>query len=334
MDVESLPTPALIVDRDALDRNIATMAASWPGTRLRPHVKAFKSTALARLLAERGHTGFCAATAREIAGLAQAGLGADLLLANELVDPGRLRTLATLDARVTVAVDSEATIDAAATAGIREVLVDVDVGLPRCGCDPADAGPLAERARARGLEVRGVMGYEGHVVGLEDRSAREAGTAESVGVLAAAHAAVGGDVVSGGGTGTWDINHSITELQAGSYLLMDTAYGRLDLPFEPALFVLGTVVSRSRRGFAVADVGLKALGMDHGNPRIDGAKVWFCSDEHITFSMRNDAPLPAVGDRITVQPAHVDPTVAYHERMCVVHDGEVVDEWPVDLRGW
>jgi D-serine deaminase-like pyridoxal phosphate-dependent protein len=130
---------------------------------------------------------------------------------------------------------------------------------------------------------------------------------------------VGGEVVSGGGTGTWDINHSITELQAGSYLLMDTAYGHLDLPFEPALFVVGTVVSRSRRGFAVADVGLK---------------VWFCSDEHITFSMRDDAPLPSVGDRITVQPAHVDPTVAYHERMLVVRDGTVVDEWAVDLRGW
>lgn len=334
MDVESLPTPALIVERDALDRNIATMAAAWPGTRLRPHVKAFKSTALAGVLADRGHTAFCGATARELAGLAQAGLGADLLLANELVDPDRLQMLATLDARVTVAVDSVETIDAAADAGIGEVLIDVDVGLPRCGCHVDDAGPLADRARSRGLGVRGVMGYEGHVVGLEDRNAREAGTAESVGVLAAAHAVVGGEVVSGGGTGTWDINHSITELQAGSYLLMDTAYGHLDLPFEPALFVVGTVVSRSRRGFAVADVGLKALGMDHGNPSIDGAKVWFCSDEHITFSMRDDAPLPSVGERVRVQPAHVDPTVAYHERMYVVRDATVVDEWAVDLRGW
>ena len=92
------------------------------------------------------------------------------------------------------------------------------------------------------------MGYEGHLVGLEDRRAREDGTEESMGLLARAHDVVGGDVVSGGGTGTWDINHSITELQAGSYLLMDTAYGQLGLPFEAALSVIGTVVSVNRDG--------------------------------------------------------------------------------------
>ena len=165
-------------------------------------------------------------------------------------------------------------------------------------------------------------------------AARADGTAESMSLLALAHDAVGGDVVSGGGTGTWDINHSITELQAGSYLLMDTAYGQLELPFEPALSVIGTVVSVSRDGYAVADVGLKALGMDHGNPTIPGAKVWFCSDEHITFSTRDRDALPAVGSRVSVQPAHVDPTVAYHERMYVATDDEVIDEWAVDLRGW
>jgi D-serine deaminase-like pyridoxal phosphate-dependent protein len=334
MTLDSLSTPALVVDSRALTDNIATMSGAWPGTRLRPHVKAFKSTALARELAARGHTAFCAATAREIEGLAQAGLGSDLLLANELVDPTRLHTLAALDARVTIAVDSDATIAAAAEAGIREVLIDVNVGLPRCGCHPDDAARLADEARGRGLDVRGVMGYEGHLVGLEDRRAREKGTDESVTILTRAHQDVGGDVVSGGGTGTWDINRSITELQAGSYLLMDTAYAKLGLPFESALTVLGTVISVNRDGYAVADVGLKALGMDHGNPSIDGAKVWFCSDEHITFSTRGGAGPPAVGDHIRVQPAHVDPTVAYHDRLHIVTDDELIDEWPVDLRGW
>jgi len=335
--VDELTTPALLVDVDLLERNIATMAAAWPGERLRPHVKAFKSTALARRLAENGHHGFCCATIREVEGMAAAGLGDDLLLANEVLDARRLGAVAAQGARVTVAVDSQATIDAAADGGVREVLVDVNVGLPRCGCAPDDAGRVADAARARGLEVRGVMGYEGHLVGLEDRDERERGVAESMALLVAAHEDVGGDVVSGGGTGTWDSNRWITELQAGSYLLMDTAYAKLGLPFASALTLAGTVISVDEPGgWAVADVGLKALGMDHGNPAIVdpvGAKVWFCSDEHLTFGARGEARV-AVGDRIRVQPAHVDPTVAYHERLHLVRDDEVVDIWPVDLRGW
>jgi len=334
--LDRIATPALVVDLDAFDRNVATMAAAWPGERLRPHVKAFKSTALAQRLADAGHRAFCCATIREMEGMAAAGLGFDLLLANEVLDARRLGLLAEGGARITVAVDSPETIAAAVAGGVGEVLIDVCVGLPRCGCPPEDAARLADLARASGLEVRGVMGYEGHVVGLEDRAERETKVAESMAILVQAHEVVGGDVVSGGGTGTWDSNRWITELQAGSYLLMDTAYGKLGLPFEQALNLIGTVVSVNRPGgWAVADLGLKSLGMDHGLPSIvepDGAKVWFCSDEHLTFSTRPD--LPAVGARVRVAPAHVDPTVAYHERMLVTQNGEIVDTWPVDLRNW
>src|SRR6478752_5900533 len=108
MRIDELPTPALTVDLDLLDANIARMGAAWPGTRLRPHAKAFKSTSLAQRLADAGHTAFCAATVRELAGLAAAGLGSDLLLANEVVDVGRLQALVegVPEARITVAVDS------------------------------------------------------------------------------------------------------------------------------------------------------------------------------------------------------------------------------------
>ena len=335
MRTRDLPTPALVVDAGAFEHNVAAMAEAWPGATLRPHVKAFKSTALAARLAEAGHTGFCCATIREVEGMAAAGLGEDLLLANEVLDARRLGALvADGRARVTVAVDSVETIAAAADGGVREVLVDVCVGLPRCGCRPGDAGALADEARRRGLEVRGVMGYEGHVVGLEDRGERASGAATAMELLAAAHAEVGGDVVSGGGTGTFDCNDVVTELQAGSYTLMDTAYAALDLPFRQALRVVGTVISVHPDGWAVADVGLKSLGMDHGDPRVDGHKVWFCSDEHLTFAPRQGTPMPTVGDRIDVWPAHVDPTVALHERLHVVDGDEVVDVWPVDLRGW
>ena len=262
--------------------------------------------------------------------MARCGLGEDLLLANEVVDATRLGALARAGARVTVAVDSEETIAAAAHAGVGEVLIDVNVGLPRCGCPPGDAGRLAERARAAGLAVRGVMGYEGHVVGLEDRSRRTELLAEAMSQLMAAWDQVGGEVVSAGGTGTYDINTWATEIQAGSYALMDTAYAKLGLPFLQALSVLSTVISVSE-GWAVADCGLKALGMDHGNPSVEGAEVWFCSDEHLTVVPEDTL---RVGDRIHVLPAHVDPTVAYHDHLHVVDGEDVLERWAVDLRGW
>ena len=335
MHVREVPTPALVVDLDALDANIARMGARWPGRRLRPHVKAFKSTALAARLADAGHDAFCAATLREVAGLAAAGLGADLLLANETVDVARLRR--TLDgspeARITIAVDSAETIEVAAAAGVREVLIDVDVGMPRCGCRPEQAGRLAELARSAGLGVRGVMGYEGHL--MAEPTDRAAKVAAAMATLLAAHAEVGGDVVSGGGTGTWDCNEHVTELQAGSFTLMDTHYEAAGVGFAAAMHLETTVVSRHPEGgWAAADGGLKALGMDHGDPMIAGAAVWYCADEHTVFSMAEGATLPAVGGRVRIWPAHVDPTVAYHERLWVARGDEVVDEWAVDLRGW
>src|ERR1700722_331916 len=170
------------------------------------------------------------------------------------------------------------------------------------------------------------MGYEGHAVGIEDREARTDRVTESMGILAAAHAVVGGPICSGGGTGSWDLNTAANEIQAGSYALMDTAYARLGLPFAIALSVVATVISVNRQGWAVADCGLKALGMDHGNPSLqDGSAVWFCSDEHIVFSPPDGGSFPPVGDRVRVVPAHVDPTVAYHEALWVIDGEDVVD---------
>lgn len=328
MDLEELQTPALVVDAKALEHNLALMSSALPGSKSRPHVKAHKCTALAKRQYAAGHRAFTCATLREMEGMAAAGLGEDLLLANEVLDA---RRLGRVDARVTVAVDSEETIAAAAVAGVREVLVDVNVGLPRCGCAPEAAAGLADYARSEGLEVRGVMGYEGHVVGLPDRKVREEMTEASMEILLKAHAEVGGEVISAGGTGTYDINVWATEIQAGSYVLMDSTYSKLDLPFRQALSVVATVISVSSN-YAVADCGLKALGMDHGNPEIEeGHQVWFVSDEHLTFAPASPV---AVGDLISVTPAHVDPTVAYHERLFLARGEEVVDSWPVDLRGW
>ena len=332
--VQELPTPSLLVDLATFDRNVATMAKAWPGRTLRPHVKAFKSTALARRLADAGHPGFCCATVREMVGMAEAGLGDDLLLANESLDLARLTPIVESGrARITVAIDSEETLAAAVAAHVPEVLVDFDVGLPRCGCDPADAGRLADLARGEGIEVRGVMGYEGHLM-REPGDTKADLVERSMELLLDAHAAVGGDIVSGGGTGTWDVNRWVTELQAGSYCLMDTEYTPHAAGFDNALFLLTTVISRSPKGWGVLDGGLKSLGMDHGNPTVlEVGDCWFVSDEHITVGLADGASV-VVGDRVRVLPAHVDPTVAQHERLHVVDGDDVVDVWEVDLRGW
>src|ERR671919_745578 len=297
-------TPALVVDRQAFDHNVATMAPALPGPRPRPHVKAFKSTALARELATAGHRTFCCATAREVEGMATAGLGDDLLLANEVLDCGGLGAVVSAGGRVTVA---------------------------------GDAGRIAQLARDAGLEVRGVMGYEGHLM-REPRERKVAAVEAAMKLLLDAAADVGGDIVSAGGTGTYDCNLWATEIQAGSYCLMDTEYLPHAPAFRPALFLWTSVISVNPGGWAVLDAGLKALAMDHGNPTVvDAGDCWFVSDEHITFGTRAERPV-RVGDRVRVLPAHVDPTVAMHERMAVVAgegpDAEVVDTWPVDLRGW
>jgi D-threonine aldolase len=333
MHRSQLPTPALIVQRATFDANVALMAQRWPGQSLRPHVKAHKSTALARQLAAVGHRAFTCATPREVVGMAAAGLDVDLLLANECVDPTRLEAMAQCSSNVTIAVDSDITVTLAARHGIAHVLIDVNVGLPRCGCLPDDAGRLADLARHHGLNVRGVMGYEGHAMGMATADERRNIVTHSMDKLRAAHALTGGDIISAGGTMTWDLHDDteITELQAGSYVLMDSFFAANGVPFAPALFVDSTVINAGAR-HVVTDAGLKAFAMDHGLPLCEAGEVWFLSDEHATITPSRSL---AVGDRVSFTPAHIDPTVAYHPQMYVVDDNDnVIDEWPVDLRHW
>ena len=156
------------------------------------------------------------------------------------------------------------------------------------------------------------MGYEGHLMMVADRDQRPRPGRSGRWLCSCRRTPTSAaTIVSAGGTGTYDLHAGtgVTEVQAGSYVLMDTHYGTLGLPFEQALYV-SAPSSRSATDSAVADVGLKALGMDHGNPSIEGGKVWFCSDEHVTFAP--DEPLE-VGERVRVIPAHVDPTMAMHE---------------------
>jgi D-serine deaminase-like pyridoxal phosphate-dependent protein len=233
---------------------------------------------------------------------------------------------------VTLAVDSIATVDAAVDGGVREVCIDVQVGQRRCGVVPSDAAPLAEYARSRGLEVRGVMGYEGHLMMLADLNERRRQVEECMTILLKASAEVGGDLVTSGGTGTYDINVWSGEIQAGSYCLMDTAYTKAGAPFHQSLSVLATVINTNYPGRYVANAGLKSASADHGWPSIPGAEVVSFADEHVVF----EAPEGAftLGQAIRMHPSHIDPTVALHERMHLVDGDDVLEEWAIDLRGW
>jgi D-serine deaminase-like pyridoxal phosphate-dependent protein len=332
-DSDVIPTPALVVEKADLDHNIATIGITLPGAKLRPHVKAFKSTALAHRLAAAGHRTFTCATVREVEGMASAGLGEDLLLANEVLDRDQLRRLAAVDAQVTLAIDSSEGIVRAAAAGIRNLVIDVDVGLPRCGCNPDDAGRLADQGRAAGMNVRGVMGYEGHLMMVLDRAKRISKVEQSMSKLLVAAAAVGGELVSGGGTGTYDTNTWTNEIQAGTFLLGDTQYASLDLPFRQAVRLECSILSLNPKGWAVANAGLKALGMDHGDPSWANGEVLYCSDEHTTLVAAEGVSL-ALDQRIRLDPAHLDPTVARHEEMWLVDGDEVLERLPIDLRHW
>ena len=356
MKLHEIPTPALVVDIAAMERNIARMAEFFAGAgcKVRPHFKAHKTPAIARRqLAAGSCTGLTCATVGEAEVIVAERLTEDILIANEVVGPGKAERVAKLAARadVKVAVDSDAGLEELAQAARAEgaevgVLVDVDVGLPRCGVAPGEpALALAKRvASTDGVRLRGLMGYEGHVVGIEEREKREAGATESIErLLETARmvraAALPCEIVSAGGTGTYDITggmEGVTEIQAGSYVLMDTAYAKLDIPFELAFSVLGTVVSRPKPELCVTDSGHKACTFDHGRPSVkgvEGASVVFLSDEHASIALPAESTV-AVGDRIELWPSHIDPTINLHDSIYALDGDEVAEVWPVAARGY
>jgi D-serine deaminase-like pyridoxal phosphate-dependent protein len=354
MTYPDIPTPALIVDLAAMERNIRRMSDYFAprSCKLRPHFKAHKTPEIARRqLAAGSCTGLTCATVGEAEVAAE--VSNDILIANEIVDREKCRRLAALARRaaVTVAVDSVVGLDrlsaAASEAGVTiDVLVDVNVGQNRCGVAPGDeAVALGKRAAATpGLRLRGVMGYEGHAVGIHDRAQRETAVRSSMNQLsstAKAFAAAGlpEDIVSGGGTGSYDISSTIdgiTEIQAGSYALMDSDYGCLDMPFEQALFVLGTVVSRPIPERCVIDAGHKACTKDHGYPSVKGMKdatVLGLNDEHTIIALPA-ASAVKVGDRLALIPSHIDPTMNLHDVVYALDGDQVVGVWPIAARGY
>ena len=351
--VMEFDTPALIIDLDAVERNVARMAqflADKPA-RLRPHFKTHKCIELARRQMAAGAIGMTAAKVSEAEVLVQSGVCDDVLIANEVVGRQKADRLMQLAkrARMMVAVDSQENVaelaeSAAAAKAVLRVLVDIDVGMGRCGVRRIeDAVALARQVdRARYLEFAGVMGWEGHACFIEDRAKRTAAGRDAMARLIAARdavieAALPVGIVSSGGTGTFDVSGTypgVTEIQSGSYILMDARYGALDLGFENALTCLVTVISRPEPDLAITDAGRKALSEEFGfAPPLDlpGAESFRSSEEH--GFIRLSGSEAAVGRKIRVLPTHVCTTVNLHDTFYAVRNGLLEAVYPIAARG-
>jgi len=348
--MNAIPTPALVVDLDRLEQNLRRMAdyfASRPN-KLRPHFKSHKCVELARRQLAAGQcAGITCAKLSEAEQLV-AGNVPDILIANQVVGPDKARRLAALNRTATVrsAVDSFVNARelsaAAAEAGVCiPVLVEVDIGMKRCGV-PAGTAALdlaREVGRLPGLRFDGLQGYEGHLVSLPNREERAQKTREAFAPLVETRrmierAGLRVAIVSGGGTGTFDITGTIEgvdEIQAGSYALMDQSYLPVRPEFVVARWVLATVISAAG-GCAVVDVGTKGMGCEFGLPAVEGfpeARARYNAEEHTPF----DGLAARVGDKVRIVPSHGCTTQNLHRQMWITRAGKIVEAWPIEAAG-
>jgi D-serine deaminase-like pyridoxal phosphate-dependent protein len=347
-DDRGLPSPALIVRAAAFEANLAAADALLRGSgkRLRPHVKTHRTPALALRQLTAATAGLTCATVGEAEAMVGAGAG-DVLVANEVIAPEKLERLARLarGARVGVAVDSAEGVEALGRAARRagsevSVLVDLDVGLGRCGAaGPAAAVELARAvARTRGLRLEGIMGYEGRMrAARPDRAGAIARAYQALAETKEAfdRAGLAAGTVSSAGTSTLRealADPAITEIQAGTYALMEADLGGLPLPFVPACAVVATVISRTGDR-AVLDAGRKSIACDYGPPAplLDGAALESIHEEHTT--LRLDGAAPSLGDRVELRPGHVRLTFNLHDAVWLLREDGSRERVAVGARG-
>ena len=355
--IEEVDTPALIVDLEALEGNIARMAKAAEGVRLRPHAKSHKCAEIARAQIAAGAVGVCAQKVSEAEALVAGGV-ADVLVTNEIVGGGKLARLARLarEAKVAVLADDAgnvAALEAAARAErVRlDVLVEVDVGARRCGVEPGAAALALAKAIAQGGSLRfaGLHAYHGaaqHLRSPLERRAAVAAAAETAGAtkMLIEEAGIPCETVTGAGTGTFLLEGAsrvFSEIQPGSYVFMDADYNRNAWEegwprFEQSLFVLATVMSAPAPERAVVDAGLKASSVDSGMPLVHGrAGVEYAkaSDEHGVLRVAEGAKALGLGEKILLVPGHCDPTVNLYDWFVCVRKGRVEALWQVTARG-
>jgi len=359
-----LDTPCLVLDLDILEHSIRKMqaTATKAGKSLRPHAKTHKCSALARMQLEAGATGVCAAKLSEAEALVKAGIE-DVLITGPVVTPRKLERLVGLVSR---SASLKVVLDHAGNAASLDqklgesglsmgVYLDVDVGLHRSGAKPSAAVALADKiATCPNLRLVGVQAYAGqvqHIRSYAERRERSLHCLEdAVAVFREVRSRVPAcTTLSTSGTGTFDIDLEIaevSELQVGSYVLMDTEYLDIGsalhsshfLAFEPALRMLTTVISANHENHVTVDAGLKSIYRDGGMPRVAGPALspleydWF-GDEYGMISAKDGSPLPAPGAVLELLVSHCDPTVNLFDAYHLTRGDAVVGSWPIDLRG-
>ncbi len=356
-----LNTPALLLDLDVFERNVATMQAICDanGVHLRPHAKSHKCSRIAQAQLKAGATGVCCATINEAEAMAEAGVAGLLITAPLVTDVkiSRLRDLCGRAPDTLVVIDSadnaHALSDAFEGRPALNVLVDLDLGHHRTGAvDPDAAFALARQlAQTPNLKLRGIQAYAGHFQHIADASKRaEAAAAgrEKVKRLIALMREAGLDagIVSGAGTGTHGLDGKagvFTEIQAGSYIFMDAEYAGISYeggawPFDFSLFVQTSVLSANLESQVTTDAGTKSFAMNGPPPRIAsgplrGAAYSFMGDEHGRIALNPGDARPALGERIECIVSHCDPTVCLYENYVCVRGDRVADIWPIDARG-
>lgn len=350
-DIDELVTPAIVVDRKILQRNIGKMTSAIADTHvvLRPHTKVQKSTDLARLQIESGAVGVTVSTIWEAAAMFASGVNS-VLIANLVVGKKKIDSLGLIAQHgdLIVTVDSVQNIDDIAASLKKHgskvsVLIDLDVGLGRCGArSPQEALNLADRVSSHpSMFLKGIQAYEGHCMLEPDQEVRVTLANKAMDYAGSVLDLISKKypsavVLSGGGTGTYNItgkHSSVTELQAGSFVFMDAFHGNLVPDFEISLTVLATVTARHQNKI-ILDAGRKAIGIDFAPPRIKNFDLAasFCAEEHAIFDIKGDEGFQS-GDRLELISGYAPTSVNLHDVIFVVEDKKVAELWPVFPRG-
>jgi 3-hydroxy-D-aspartate aldolase len=363
MTRDEIPTPALLLDLDRFERNIARMATHvrTAGKALRPHAKTHRCPEIARRQVAAGALGVACAKLGEAEVMARAGIRG-LLVTTEVVAPSAIRRLMRLAAEAPdtmVVVDHVENVEALARAAAEDrvtldVLIDIDVGGRRTGAQPGDAAVALGRlvASKSTLRLRGLQGYAGHCAHVIGWDARRSASHEAMAPLMETRrrfeeAGLPVEIVAGGSTGTHDIDvelPGLTELQSGSYCVMDVDYRRIGgrrgaamTEFEMALTVVATVVSVPTADRAMVDAGLKAFSTDKPFPpepvERPGVEYGFAGDEHGRLTVVDRQRPVRLGERIEFFPPHCDPTFNLYDRVWCVRGGKVEAVWEIAARG-